>query len=224
MTFSIVAKCQQTGQFGVGAATGVPAVGKLVSYAWPRGGAVATQARVNPYLGIDGIRLLRDGMSASQAMEQLGDADPNVEARQFAMVDSAGDAAAWTGRECIDWAGHEIHAGFSVQGNRLAGPFVLKEAAEAFSESEELPLADRLMAALRAGDKVGGDRKGEISATIYVVDTEEYPLWDIRVDDHPDPVAELHRLHAVFSKQLLPHILQMPTRKNPAGEAGEGYV
>jgi uncharacterized Ntn-hydrolase superfamily protein len=212
MTFSIVARCPRSGQFGVAAATGVPAVGKLLTHAAPGLGAVATQAKLNPYIGIDGLRDLAEGLDAATVRARRIAADPEPERRQFAVIDRAGLTAAHTGVECLPWAGSLAGDGFSVQGNRLEGPQVLAAVAAAFRDMAEAPLADRLMAALDAGDRVGGDREPEVSATIYVVDREEYPLWDIRVDDHPDPIAELHRLHGVFRETILREIETMPKR------------
>ena len=111
-----------------------------------------------------------------------------------------------------------------MQGNRLVGPQVLDAVAEAFRHADKRPLIERLIEALAAGDRCGGDRHGESSAVIYVVDQEAYPLWDIRVDHHLDPVAELRRLHDVFAREVLPEILAMPTRDNPAGKAAEDSV
>lgn len=221
MTFSIIARCPRTGQFGVGAATAMPAVGKLLTHAFTGAGAVATQARLNPYLGIDGLDLLKQGLSAREALNRVLEEDPRADLRQVAVVDSSGATAAWTGSGCPDWAGAQEHENFSVQGNRIAGSQVLDAAAKAFEETADLSLDERLVTALVAGDEMGGDKKGEISATIYVVDTEEYPLWDIRVDEHKTPLVELRRLHRVFKKQLLPQIKKMPSRANPAGEHGE---
>lgn len=224
MTFSIVARCPRTGQFGVAAATAMPAVGKLLSHAAAGAGAVATQAQVNPYLGLDGLALLREGHSAPAALKQLMDSDPCMQLRQLALIDRNGDSVCWTGSECIPWAGSLSGEQFSVQGNRLAGPQVLDAVADAFRLGENRPLVERLIDALEAGDDRGGDREGESSAVIYIVDREEYPLWDIRVDHHRDPVAELWRLHAVFAREVLPEILAMPTRDNPAGKAAEDSV
>lgn len=221
MTFSLIARCPDTGCFGVAAATAIPAVGKLLTHARGGVGAVATQARLNPYLGIDGIRLLQQGRPAREVRDILADQDPRARTRQFAVLDRVGSTATWTGDECIDWAGAQEHDGFSVQGNRLAGEHVLNALAEAFEKSRGAPLDERLMEALEAGDRAGGDKKGERSATIYIVEREEYPLWDIRVDAHPDPFSELRRLHDIFSRQLLPEIRSMPTRANPAGRAEE---
>lgn len=224
MTFSIVARCPRSGQFGVAAATAMPAVGKLLSHAAAGAGAVATQALVNPYLGLDGLALLRQGLSAKEVLERLKATDPCMELRQCALIDAQGDSLCWTGEKCLPWAGSLSGEQFSVQGNRLVGPQVLDAVAEAFRHAEKRPLIERLIEALAAGDRCGGDRHGESSAVIYVVDQEAYPLWDIRVDHHLDPVAELRRLHDVFAREVLPEILAMPTRDNPAGKAAEDSV
>lgn len=214
MTFSIVAKCERTGQFGVGAMTAMPAVGKFLTHAWPRTGAVATQALVNPYLGIDGIAALREGLDAEQTASRLRQGDPEIEQRQFAIVDRNGQVAAHTGTECLVWAGHRIGQGYCVLGNRLEGPRVLHALEESLVATKELRLADRLVDALCAGYAAGGDKKEERSATIFVVDTEEYPLWDVRIDEHDEPDAELRRVHAAFGRDLYPHILEMPKRSD----------
>ncbi|KFJ89751.1 hypothetical protein JF55_22790 [Pseudomonas sp. 1-7] len=224
MTFSIVARCPRSGQFGVAAATAMPAVGKLLSHAAAGAGAVATQALVNPYLGLDGLALLRQGLSAKEVLERLKATDPCMELRQCALIDAQGDSLCWTGDKCLPWAGSLSGEQFSVQGNRLVGPQVLDAVAEAFRHAEKRPLIERLIEALAAGDRCGGDRHGESSAVIYVVDQEAYPLWDIRVDHHLDPVAELRRLHKIFARDVLPEILAMPTRDNPAGLAAEDSV
>lgn len=221
MTFSIVAHCSRTGQFGIAAATAMPAVGKLLTHAAAGAGAVATQARINPYLGIDGLRLLQEGLAASAVIEQLAQRDPRMDLRQVAIVDARGQAAVHTGSGCPEWAGHLIGEGFAIQGNRVTRPEVLERAREALSRDRELPLARRLLDALKAGDTEGGDRKGEHSATIYVVDTEEYPLWDIRVDQHARPLEELERLFHIFATDVVPQIKRMPSRAHPAGEEGE---
>ena len=224
MTFSIVARCPRSGQFGVAAATAMPAVGKLLSHAAAGAGAVATQALVNPYLGLDGLALLRQGLSAKEVLERLKATDPCMELRQCALIDAQGDSLCWTGDKCLPWAGSLSGEQFSVQGNRLVGPQVLDAVAEAFRHADKRPLIERLNEALAAGDRCGGDRHGESYAVIYVVDQEAYPLWDIRVDHHLDPVAELRRLHDVFAREVLPEILAMPTRDNPAGKAAEDSV
>ncbi|MCW3149372.1 DUF1028 domain-containing protein [Stutzerimonas stutzeri] len=221
MTFSIIARCPRTGQFGVAAATAMPAVGKLLTHAAARVGALATQAQINPYLGIDGLRFLREGCGATEVIERLKETDPCMELRQCAVVDGRGNVACWTGSKCPPWAGSIAGEQFCVQGNRLAGAAVLEAVAQAYRHACARPLVERLIEALAAGDVSGGDRCGESSATVYVVDQEEYPLWDIRVDHHRAPLAELRRLHHVFARDVVPEILAMPTRANPAGKAAE---
>lgn len=224
MTFSLIARCPRTGQFGIGAITAMPAVGKLLTYAWPGKGAVATQALVNPYLGIDGIELLREGKSSDEVLEALKTDDPEIENRQFAAMDATGHGAVWTGSKCIDWRGHAVFPNLTIQGNRLEGPHVIAAIRDAFEAHADLPLAGRLVEAIAAGDAYGGDRKEELSSTIYVVDTEEYPLWDVRVDHHHHPIAELRRVYGVFARDLYPHIKRMSTRANPLGEIDDRAV
>ncbi|MDF2095269.1 DUF1028 domain-containing protein [Aquibaculum arenosum] len=221
MTFSIVARCPRSGQFGIAAATAMPAVGKLLTHAQSGVGAVATQARINPYLGIDGLALLAQGVPAPDVIEALKPRDPRMDLRQVAVIDAAGRAAAFTGEGCPAWSGHITGEGYSFQGNRLAGANVLERARERFLALESEALPERLVEALASADAGGGDLKGERSATLYVVDSEDYPLWDIRVDEHPRPIEELRRLLQVFARDVVPHIKRMPTRENPAGEAGE---
>ncbi|MFD2237405.1 DUF1028 domain-containing protein [Aureimonas populi] len=213
MTLSIVAKCPGARQFGVAAATEMPAVGKFLSYAFPRYGAFATQALVNPYLGIDGCKLLSLSVSAQSTVETVLEDDEQREERQVAAVDKEGRSAAFTGRNCIPFAGSLQGPNYSVQGNRLAGPQVLEAMARAFERDTGAELVTRLIDAIAAGVAAGGDKEGERSANVYIVEEEEYPIWDIRVDDHPDVVGELKRLEGVFREELYPHVRKMPSRK-----------
>lgn len=213
MTLSIVAKCPDARQFGVAAVTEMPAVGKFLSYAFPGYGAFATQALINPYLGIDGCKLLSLSVSAQSTVDNVLEDDGEREQRQVAAVDKEGRSAAFTGKECLPYAGSLQGPNFSVQGNRLAGPQVLEAMAEAFRKDTGAELVHRLIDAVAAGVAAGGDKEGENSANVYIVGEEEYPLWDIRVDDHRDPVAELRRLEGVFREELYPHILNMPSRR-----------
>ncbi|SHJ40904.1 Uncharacterized conserved protein, Ntn-hydrolase superfamily [Aureimonas altamirensis DSM 21988] len=213
MTLSIAARCPRTNQFGVAAATEMPAVGKFLSYAYPGFGAFATQALVNPYLGIDGVKLLSLSVSAHGTVETVLDDDAERHKRQVAAIDKEGRAYAFTGEDCLPWAGHRTDRNVSVQGNRLEGPSVLEAMLQAFEQDAGAELVHRLIAAIAAGVAAGGDRAGERSANVYIVGAEEYPLWDIRVDDHPDVVSELRRLETVFRKELYPHVLEMPPRR-----------
>lgn len=218
MTFSIVARCTRTGQLGVAAATAVPAVGTLLTWAYAGAGAVATQAWINPYLGIRTLWRLREGWSAQRAVDDALSGDPDRHIRQLAAVDSHGGVAAWTGERCTQWAGHRSGPGFCVQGNILENSDTLDAMYEAYERHLDQHLVERLLLALEAGDAVGGDRRGCTSATIYIVEAEEYPLWDIRVDDHPTPMQELRRLFGVFARDVVPQIRRLPTRRDPHGK------
>ncbi|MEX1016668.1 MAG: DUF1028 domain-containing protein [Phycisphaeraceae bacterium] len=218
MTFSIVAHCRRTGQLGIAAATAVPAVGKLLTWAYPQAGAVATQAWINPYLGHDALQHLRDGDEAEQALNATVSQDPDRDIRQVAVVDRHGRVAAWTGRKTSQWAGHITGQGYSVQGNLLTGPETLHAMRDAFEADTAAGLAERLLRAIEAGEATGGDRRGASSATVYVMHTEVYPLWDLRVDDHAQPLIEIRRLYHVFEEKVVPHIRRLPKRDDPHGE------
>lgn len=205
-TFSIVAYDAKEKAWGVAVASKFLAAGAVVSWARAGVGAVATQAFAKVGYGPDGLALLAAGMSAPEALEKLLADDPKREERQIGLVDAQGRAAAHTGANCFDWAGHVIGEGFACQGNILTGEVVLQSMASAF-RSTKGELADRLVAALAAGDRVGGDRRGKQSAAVQVVrpnggyggDTDRY--LDLRVDDHATPVArlaELVEMHHLF--------------------------
>lgn len=214
MTFSIVARCERTGQIGVGAATALQSVGKLACHAIANVGAIASQALLNPYLAYDGLRLLEDGVSAQEALERVLAGDPDVNNRQVGVVDSEGRTAAWTGPDTIPWSGQVAGRNFSAQGNRLAGPQVLERAAQTMHETEHLDLAERLTLALQAGDAMGGDTKGERSVNVLVFAAEEYPLCDIRIDDHDTPMVELRRLFKLYQDEILPNVMKLPKRSD----------
>ena len=197
MTFSIVAR--DADAFGVAVASKFLAVGALVPWARPGAGAVATQAYANISYGPQGLELLGLGRSAEEVVQILTGADAEREQRQLGVVDAAGNAASFTGSECITWAGGTIGEGYAVQGNILAGSSVVESMAEAYERTEG-DLAARLVAALAAGDGVGGDRRGRQSAALLVVSpnggyggTTDI-VADLRVDDHAKPVRELARL------------------------------
>lgn len=212
MTFSIVARCPHTGQIGIGASTALQAVGKLACHALPNVGAVASQSLVNPYLAYDGLRLLQQGVAPEQALQQVLALDSRPHNRQVGMIDLQGRVAAWTGEENIPWAGHMQGRGFMTQGNRLTGPEVLDQVIQSMHGSEQLSLAERLVKAIQAGAAAGGDRKGERSVNIMVFGPEEYPICDIRIDDHEQPMRELSRLFLLYQRDVLPEVLKLPRR------------
>lgn len=212
MTFSIVARCPRTGMLGVATASKALAAGGLVPYCRAAVGAIASQSFVNPYLGIDGLELLAQGLPAQRALERLVDADRGRELRQFAIVDRDGRVAAYTGERCIPWAGHLTGAGYACLGNILTGQKVVEEMARAFEGAPNEDLPERLLRALEAGQAAGGDRRGRQSAGLYIVGQEEYPWCDLRVDDHPDPVPELRRIFEVFLQEEAPYLELAPRR------------
>jgi uncharacterized Ntn-hydrolase superfamily protein len=212
MTFSIVGYCERTGQIGVAATTALQSVGKLACHAVANVGAIASQALLNPYLAYDGLRLLEHGFTAEKALERVLAGDPDVEKRQVGVVDNQGRTAAWTGPETIPWAGQMTGRSFSAQGNRLAGPQVLEQMVQTMHDTEHLDLAERFSLALQAGDEMGGDTKGERSVNVLVFSAEEYPLCDIRIDDHDAPMQELRRLFRLYQEEILPNVKKLPKR------------
>jgi uncharacterized Ntn-hydrolase superfamily protein len=217
MTWSIIAKDSATGQFGIAVATKFFAVGARVPHIAAGLGGIATQALVNPYYGIDGLSLLRDGKSPREIVATLLAADDGRESRQLHVVDASGQIAAHTGKDCVDWCGHLAGDGFSIAGNMLAGAEVLDETAKAYVANESLPFPRRLIAALRAGEAAGGDKRGKQSAALLIHDREEWSALDLRVDDHTDPLAELERLERVSRERWVHFRKFLPTRQNPAG-------
>lgn len=216
MTFSIVARCPRSETLGVATSSRALAAGANVPYARAGIGAIASQSFGNPYLAIDGLNLLASGLSPTEVLTNLLPADPGRDMRQVLMVDARGRTAAHTGSRCIAWCGHLSGPGYAVGGNILVGQETIRAMAEAFeasSEEEELP--ERLMRALEAGQAAGGDRRGRQSAGLLVVDREEYPYLDVRVDDHPDPVLELRRVFEVAKHELAVWGPYNPTREVP---------
>ena len=217
MTWSIIARDNATGQFGIAVATRFFAVGARVPHVAARIGAIATQALVNPYYGIDGLKLLREGRVPQDIIESLIAADAGRESRQLHIMDASGRIAAHTGRECVEWCGHLERKGFSIAGNMLAGARVLDDTAETYIANEKMPFARRLIAAMRAGEAAGGDKRGKQSAALLICGEEEWSELDLRVDDHADPLAELERLEAVSRERWVHFRKYLPTRNNPAG-------
>jgi uncharacterized Ntn-hydrolase superfamily protein len=217
MTWSIIARDSATGQIGIAVATRFFAVGARVPHIAPGIGGVATQALVNPYYGIDGVRLLREGKSPHEIVETLIAGDSGRESRQLHIMDAQGQIAAHTGRDCVDWCGHLKGKNVSIAGNMLAGASVLDETAKAYLANESLPFARRLIAAMRAGEKAGGDKRGKQSAALLIHENEEWSALDLRVDDHADPLAELERLEQVSRERWVHFRKFLPTRQNPSG-------
>ncbi len=205
-TFSIVACDPDEHAWGVAVASKFPAVGAVVPWARAGAGAVATQSFANTSFGPRGLDLMASGLSAEEVLAKLLEDDEDREQRQVGLVDAQGQAATFTGSECFDWAGGLTGPGYAIQGNILAGELVIVAMQKAFVETKGL-LPARLHAALLAGDRAGGDRRGRQSAAIYVVKPKGgyggyTDRWiDYRVDDHEDPVprlGELLELHELY--------------------------
>jgi uncharacterized Ntn-hydrolase superfamily protein len=198
-TFSIVARDPETGELGVAVQSHWFSVGSVVAWAEAGVGAVATQSLVEVSYGPLGLALMRAGKSAEEALTALLAADEGRDLRQVAMVDAQGRVAVHTGARCIAEAGHEVGPGFSVQANMMINDTVWSAMAHAY-ESTEGDLAERLLAALEAGQAAGGDIRGQQSAAILIVKgTSTGRPWadtvmDLRVEDHPEPIRELRRL------------------------------
>ncbi len=199
-TFSLVARDPETGALGVAVASKFLAVGAVVPYAKAGVGAIATQSYANTRFGPQGLALLEAGASPEAVVEAFHRTDEKIALRQFGLVAASGESASFTGEDCHPWAGGLAGENFAAQGNLLTGPEVVEALAETWKERSDLPFPERLLAALYAADRAGGDRRGRQSAALLVVaEGKGYggqsDRWiDLRVDDHPDPVPELERL------------------------------
>lgn len=224
MTWSIIARDDQSGRVGIAVATRFFAVGAAVPHIRTGVGAIATQALVNQSFGPRGLDLMAAGASADETLKTLIDSDDGRAQRQIHVMDNAGRFAAYTGATCTDWCGHMIGEGFSVAGNMLAGPQVIEATASAYRAASHLPIARRLIAAMHAGEAAGGDKRGKQSAALLVHDEDTFPIFNLRVDDHPDPLAELERLHGVALERFVHFRRCMPSRANPAGVTDRSEV
>ena len=222
MTFSIVAWDPTTGMTGVAVATKHLAVGALVPHAKANVGAIATQAQTNPMLGIMGLQLLEKrgfdrnnvkAISPQDAIATLLEDDEQRDFRQLHLVDRLGRSAAWTGSECVDWAGHFTFKNFSVAGNMLVGEETLTAMADAYRAKEGMEFCERLIQSLEAGEVAGGDKRGRQSAAIYVVHQDDYPHLDLRIDHHDNPIAQLRYIFEESRKEYYQSFRNsMPTK------------
>ena len=217
MTWSIVARDPASGQFGVAVASKFFAVGALCAHTRRAVGALSTQALMNPLYGAACLNLLQEGLTAQQALDHVVAADAGRDQRQLHVLGASGAGAAHTGKNCVDWCGHAVYENFSVAGNMLAGPQVLAATADAFEKSAGLPLAERLLAAMAAGDAAGGDKRGKQSASLRIHGDEDYVQLDLRVDDHVEPILELHRLYQLSQERFQAFVSCLAGRHDPAG-------
>ncbi len=217
MTWSIIAREPDTGVMGLALSTRFFAAGALVPHTAHDAGIVATQALVNPAYGARGLDLMRAGLSPAEVVSELTAPDAGRAARQVHVMALDGRSAAYTGEGCVDWAAARSEPDLSVAGNMLAGPLVIDATFEAFRARSDLALVERLIAALRAGEGAGGDKRGRQSACLVIQDARLYRWLDLRVDDHPDPIGELERLHAVAGERFLAFRHAFPTAERPWG-------
>ncbi|HEY8631471.1 MAG TPA: DUF1028 domain-containing protein [Gaiellaceae bacterium] len=205
-TYSIVACDLDAGQWGVAVQSKFLAVGSVVPWAEPHVGAIATQSYANPRFGPDGLALLREGRSAGEVIEALTAADDGRAERQVGVVDGKGHAATFTGDECHDWAGGRTGNGYAAQGNILVSEETVNALAVTFEQNGHLSLAERLIECLAAAQAAGGDRRGQQSASLLVVEKDagyanlSDTVVDLRVDDHERPIGELRRLYELHNE------------------------
>ena len=216
MTWSILARDEE-GRFGVAIASRFFAVGALCVHTRRGVGALSTQALMNPLYGPEGFAQLAAGRSAAQVVAALTHADQGRAQRQLHVLPASGGPAAHTGSACVDWCGHLLFADFSVAGNMLAGAAVLESTAQAFRDAQGRPLAERLLAAMAAGEAAGGDKRGKQAAALRIHGDEDYPQLDIRVDDHDEPIAELARLYTRSLERYQPFLACLPGRHDGTG-------
>jgi uncharacterized Ntn-hydrolase superfamily protein len=216
MTWSILAR-DEDGRFGVAIASRFFAVGALCVHTQRGVGALSTQALMNPLYGPLGMQWLAEGAAPSDVVARLTEADAGRAHRQLHLLDARGACAAHTGSECIGWCGHLSGEGFGVAGNMLVGEAVIEATAVAYRASIGQPLAERLIAALAAGQAQGGDKRGQQSAALRVHAEEDYPALDIRVDDHAEPIEELQRLYAKSLERFQPFVACLAGRRDPVG-------
>jgi uncharacterized Ntn-hydrolase superfamily protein len=205
-TYSIAACDLEAGQWGVAVQSKFLSVGSVVPWAEPGIGAIATQAYANPRYGPDGLALLREGLGADEVVQRLVAADDGRDERQVGIVDSHGASASWTGPTCHEWAGHRNGPSYAAQGNILVGAETVDALVDTFEATTHLPLERRLIECLAAAQAAGGDRRGQQSASLLVVERNggyaqlSDLVVDLRVDDHPRPVEELRRIYALHDR------------------------
>ncbi|HSS72783.1 MAG TPA: DUF1028 domain-containing protein [Gaiellaceae bacterium] len=202
-TYSIVAGDLEAGQWGVATQSKFLAVGSVVPWAQPHVGAIATQSYANPRYGPEGLALLREGLPAEEVVSRLTDADEGRARRQLGVVDAKGGAATFTGEGCMSWAGGRTGTGYAAQGNILVSAETVDALADTFESTAGKPLALRLLDALDAAQAAGGDRRGQQSAALLIVEQDggyanlSDTLVDLRVDDHERPLEELRRIYRI---------------------------
>ncbi len=213
-TFSIVGR-DSSGQLGLAVSSCVLAVGARCAFVRQGVAAIACQAYTHPYLACDALVLLEGGTPLADAMGTVLAADPGREWRQLAAIAPAGEAFGYTGARTDPWAGHRVAQDCAAAGNLLAGPETVEAMVAAFEQGQGERLPERLLAALAAGQRAGGDRRGKMSAAVLVRDRQEPPFVDLRVDEHPDPVGELQRVYSLMSDEELERARMVARSREP---------
>lgn len=203
-TFTLLARCERTGRFGIGITTRTISVGHRCFFIRPPYGIMVSQAFVHTGLALLGARLLEMGYPAAKVLQEIESSEPFIEFRQIGIIDAGGNAVARTGRENKAWAGHISKPNYVAMGNVLLGEHVAKAMADAFEQSSGEDLDERLLRAIEAGRDAGGQHKGQRSATLTVYGAQPFPVVDLRVDDHPEPIGELRRIYEL-TKPLRPY-------------------
>ncbi|MDP6873238.1 MAG: DUF1028 domain-containing protein [Alphaproteobacteria bacterium] len=225
-TFTAIARCARTNRLGIATATRSLAVGSRVPFVQPRLGAVAIMAIADTRLGLMAQRLLQTGYKAQGVIDQLVLGDPYHEYRQLGVIDDDGFAAARTGANNRDWAGHHVHENFIALGNVLHGEHILTAIEDGYNADPDDEIEDRLMTAIEAGRDAGGQHGGQRSAAILVYEDKEYARVDLRVDAHEEPVGELRRVFDFYKPAIEYYVhRQVDARVKPLSEVVdvEGY-
>jgi uncharacterized Ntn-hydrolase superfamily protein len=217
MTWSIVAHDPKSDAFAVAVATKAFAVGASCPFVRAGVGAVSTQSMTNRYLGPAILDAMARGLPPAAAIEGALTGDDGRGIRQVQAVDRNGGTAAWTGGNCVEWCGNVSAGGISVAGNMLAGEPTVAATLASWKANRDLPMPDRLMAAMEAGEAAGGDRRGKQSAAMVMVTTEDFPDLNLRVDDHPEPLQELRRLLSIWKLEGVLRLGIAPSKANPSG-------
>jgi uncharacterized Ntn-hydrolase superfamily protein len=217
LTWSLLVHDPESQAFAVAITTCNLAVGASCPFVRQGVGAVSTQSITNRYLGPAVLDGLARGLSPTAAIEGALAGDEGRHMRQVHAIDRHGRAAAWTGRNCVAWAGARSGQGWSIAGNMLSGEAVLDDTAAALLTREELPVPERMLAALQAGEAAGGDLRGRQSAALLLTTTEDFPDIDLRVDDHRAPLDELERLLRLWRLLREPGLRDSPRRATPSG-------
>ncbi len=216
MTWSILVRDPQSGALGAAVASRFFATGAICLHVEGGVAALSTQALVNPMYAILAMPRLRNGEAPEAVIQSLTVEDAGADQRQIHILDASGRIAQHTGPGCIAWAGSVRGADVSVAGNMLAGADVVQRTRDAFIAADGT-LAERLLAAMEAGEAAGGDKRGKQSAALKICTHDPYPDLDIRADDHPDPLAELHRLYRVSRERFAVFRRFLPGTASPCG-------